>query len=59
MGGLMGGIYWVINRRMRLAAQAADEVASEAYLSPEAHLNSEADLDSEASEAGEAGGEDD
>ncbi|MGD8360971.1 MAG: 4Fe-4S dicluster domain-containing protein [Gemmatimonadota bacterium] len=24
MGGLMGGIYWVINRRMRLAAQAAD-----------------------------------
>ena len=59
MGGLMGGIYWVINRRMRLAAQAADAVASEAYLSPEAHLDSEADLDSEASEAGEAGGEDD
>jgi len=24
MGGLMGGIYWVINRRMRLAARAAD-----------------------------------
>ncbi len=25
MGGLMGGVYWVINRRMKLAARAADE----------------------------------
>ncbi len=25
MGSLMGGIYWVINRRMKLAARAADE----------------------------------
>ncbi|MFW5951034.1 MAG: 4Fe-4S dicluster domain-containing protein [Gemmatimonadota bacterium] len=27
MGGLMGGIYWVINRRMTLAARAAEEAA--------------------------------
>ena len=26
MGSLMGGIYWVINRRMKLAARAAEEV---------------------------------
>ena len=25
MGGLMGGVYWVIDRRMKLAARAADE----------------------------------
>jgi formate dehydrogenase iron-sulfur subunit len=35
MGGLMGAIYWVINRRMRLAAQAA-EAEMEV---PEAHLD--------------------
>jgi Fe-S-cluster-containing dehydrogenase component len=26
MGSLMGGVYWVINRRMKLAAQAAEKV---------------------------------
>jgi len=30
MGSLMGGIYWVINRRMKLAARAADEARMEA-----------------------------
>jgi formate dehydrogenase iron-sulfur subunit len=34
MGSLMGGIYWVINRRMKLAAQAAEEVV---MASQEAH----------------------
>ena len=29
MGGVMGAVYWVINRRMRLAAQAADAALSE------------------------------
>jgi hypothetical protein len=24
MGSLMGGVYWVINRRMKLAARAAE-----------------------------------
>ena len=39
MGSLMGGVYWVINRRMKLAARAAlGEVLSaraEAVLSPD------------------------
>ncbi|MFH1763883.1 MAG: hypothetical protein ABIF09_06805, partial [Gemmatimonadota bacterium] len=30
MGSLLGGIYWVINRRMKLAARAAEEVRIEA-----------------------------
>ena len=34
MGGLMGGIYWVINRRMKLAAQAAEEVVMAAQEVP-------------------------
>ena len=34
MGGLMGGIYWVINRRMRLAAQVSDGMAHEPFLNP-------------------------
>ena len=29
MGSLMGGVYWVINRRMKLAARAAEEVQME------------------------------
>jgi hypothetical protein len=29
MGGLMGSVYWVINRRMKLAAQAADAAEQE------------------------------
>jgi len=29
MGGLMAGIYWVINRRMKLAALAADSGLTE------------------------------
>ena len=32
MGSLMGGVYWVINRRMKLAARAADEVELSARL---------------------------
>jgi formate dehydrogenase iron-sulfur subunit len=30
MGSLMGGIYWVINRRMKLAAKAADQAGATA-----------------------------
>ena len=30
MGSLMGGVYWVINRRMKLAARAADELGGAA-----------------------------
>ncbi|MCJ7627423.1 MAG: 4Fe-4S dicluster domain-containing protein [Longimicrobiales bacterium] len=39
MGSLMGGIYWVINRRMKLAARAAEEFEAAVpmeELSPEA-----------------------
>ena len=36
MGGLMGGISWVIGRRMRLAARAAEAGMPEAHLDPAA-----------------------
>ena len=32
MGSLMGGVYWVINRRMKLAARAADEAQLAAHV---------------------------
>ncbi|MFH1609901.1 MAG: 4Fe-4S dicluster domain-containing protein [Candidatus Bipolaricaulota bacterium] len=32
VGGLMGGVYWVVNRRMKLAARAAERGTAEPHL---------------------------
>ncbi|MGD2120456.1 MAG: 4Fe-4S dicluster domain-containing protein [Gemmatimonadota bacterium] len=58
MGSLMGGVYWVINRRMKLAARAAEEVQMSAQGLEDLSVDPEAEVPVGQSEATEGGKDD-
>ena len=57
MGSLMGGIYWVINRRMKLAAREADEAEAALTAGTLSPLEEPPPTDASPVAVGEAGGQ--